>query len=625
MGVVVSEPRFRERLRYWFDNTMSKGTSALIGWLGLASVALVVTVTGLTLWLAPAETQDNPGAALWITLMRAMDPGAVAGDSGGRIFLMLMLVATLGGIFIVSALVGVLTAGLDSKLEELRKGRSHVVETGHTVILGWSDQVFTIVTQLIKAQASERRSRIAILADRDKVEMETELRQRIRDTGRTRVVCRTGSPTRPADLELVNPGGARSIVVLSPPTGDPDTHVIKTLLSIANRLRGRTCPPIVAAITRSQNLAAARLAGGPTAQIVDTDDVTSRLIVQSSRQSGVSVVCMDLLDFDGDEIYMRSDEALAGMRYGEALLAYSSGVLIGLRRAGGQVMLNPPMDTVIEPGDETLLIAADDTLVRLAAAPPPVDTAAIVPPVVTERTCERTLVLGWNRRGSKIIRHLDAYVTPGSMVDVAAEDVRAPAEPPLTRLTLNVKECDITDRYVLEALGIGLYDHVIVLSDDRIAQDHADSRTLVTLLHLRDMETELSDHYSIVSEMNDDGNRILAEVAKADDFVVSDRLISLLLTQMAENRHLAAVFGQLFDAGGSEIYLRPASDYVRTGIPVTFATVIESARRRGETAVGYRLGMDRDTKPAYGVVLDPEKSAAVCYAEGDQLITLAEE
>ena len=110
----------------------------------------------------------------------------------------------------------------------------------------------------------------------------------------------------------------------------------------------------------------ARLAGGPTAQIVDTDDVTSRLIVQSSRQSGVSVVCMDLLDFDGDEIYMRSDEALAGMRYGEALLAYSSGVLIGLRRAGGQVMLNPPMDTVIEPGDETLLIAADDTLVRLA-------------------------------------------------------------------------------------------------------------------------------------------------------------------------------------------------------------------------------------------------------------------
>ena len=60
-------------------------------------------------------------------------------------------------------------------------------------------------------------------------------------------------------------------------------------------------------------------------------------------------------------------------------------------------------------------------------------------------------------------------------------------------------------------------------------------------------------------------NRALAEVTRADDFIVSDRMTSLLLSQVAENKHLKAVFDDLFDPEGSEIYLRPASEYVAAG------------------------------------------------------------
>ena len=45
-------------------------------------------------------------------------------------------------------------------------------------------------------------------------------------------------------------------------------------------------------------------------------------------------------------------------------------------------------------------------------------------------------------------------------------------------------------------------------------------------------------------------NRALAEVTRADDFIVSDRLVSLLMAQVAENPQLNAVFADLFDAGG---------------------------------------------------------------------------
>ena len=59
-----------------------------------------------------------------------------------------------GGIFVVSTLVGLLVTGMNQRLELLRKGRSLVVETDHTVILGWSDQVYTVVSELVEANLS---------------------------------------------------------------------------------------------------------------------------------------------------------------------------------------------------------------------------------------------------------------------------------------------------------------------------------------------------------------------------------------------------------------------------------------------------------------------------------------
>jgi hypothetical protein len=149
---------------------------------------------------------------------------------------------------------------------------------------------------------------------------------------------------------------------------------------------------------------------------------------------------------------------------------------------------------------------------------------------------------------------------------------------------------------------------------------------LVTLLHLRDIADRGGYTFSIVSEMIDIRNRQLAEVTRADDFIVSDRLVSLLMTQISENRDLAAVFADLFDPAGSEIYLKPATDYVVPGYPVTFYTVVEAARRRGESAFGYRLRAHAgDATRSYGVVVNPDKSTLIEFSPGDNVIVLAED
>jgi hypothetical protein len=241
---------------------------------------------------------------------------------------------------------------------------------------------------------------------------------------------------------------------------------------------------------------------------------------------------------------------------------------------------------------------------------------------------ERTLILGWNARAARIIEQLDIYVAEGSTVDVVtdredAERAAAQLYPGLRRLTVSVKHGDNNDRNSLETLDLLAYDNMMVLSDDLLEPLTADSRVLVTLLHLRDMYAKRAPSGgrggSIVSEMRDERDRALAQLTKADDLVVSEQLVSLLMTQISENRHLESVFTDLFDPDGAELYVRPSSYYVRAVAGLTFATVVEAARRRGEVAIGYRLAQPGD---GHGIVLNPDKAATMPPI--DRLIVLAQ-
>jgi hypothetical protein len=164
---------------------------------------------------------------------------------------------------------------------------------------------------------------------------------------------------------------------------------------------------------------------------------------------------------------------------------------------------------------------------------------------------------------------------------------------------------------------------VLLAYSDRLSVNKADARTLVTLLHLRDIAERTGGQFSVVSEVLDEHNQSLAEVTRADDFVVSGKMSSMLLSQISENRELHTIFQDLFDATGPEIHLKPVTDYVTIGAPVNFYAVTESARRRNEIALGYRLiGRTNGPDGGDGMVLNPRKSNLVAFAPADRVIIL---
>jgi|WetSurMetagenome_2_1015567.scaffolds.fasta_scaffold21359_2 ion channel POLLUX/CASTOR len=629
------DPGFSDKLRYYFDNTLARGTIALIGWLAVISLVIIVIGAGILAIGGLHQTGEVPlsfGEAAWESLMRTLDAGTMGGDEGWG-FRWVMFFVTIGGVFIISTLIGILTSGLESKIEDLRKGRSLVIEKNHTIILGWTDQIFTIISELVEANANQKDACIVLLGDKDKIAMQDEVRGRIPNTKTTRIVARTGSPIDMEDLEIVSINTSKSIIILSPETDDPDSEVIKALLAIVNNPGRRNQPfHIVAEIRDPQNLGVSQMVGKDEVELVLVSSLIARIIAQTCRQSGLSVVYTELLDFGGDEIYFKNMDDLSGKTFAECALMFEDSTLIGLCPVVGNLQLNPPMETVISPGDQLIFISEDDDTVLLSKKQDiEIDETSIIHGNTETGRPERTLILGWNNRGLEIIRELDNYVPDGSEVLVVAEgdsirDLRKEDFNGLLHQNFTIQSGETTDRRLLDSLEIGTYHHVIILCySDTLSIQQADAETLVTLLHLRDISEKTGKVFSIVSEMLDIRNRNLADVTRADDFIVSNKLISLMLAQISENKQLNAVFTDIFDPDGSEIYLKKASRYIKLNQPVNFYSIVESAARLGEVAIGYRIkALANDPSRAYGVVVNPDKSNKITLNENDRIIVLAE-
>ena len=611
-------------VRYRFDNLMSKGLLSLIGLLTLVTAVFVLLMTVLVMLFSSYPVQgESVGEMIWFSLMHALDPGTVVGAEG-LAYRAIMLITTFGGLVFLAGLIGIVSGAFDTKVEELRKGRSRVIESDHTLILGWNSRVFSLVKEISLANLSRKKASIVILAAGDKVEMEDAVKEQVGRIGKTRVIVRSGDPMSLADLEIASHATARSIIILAADEAEnADLVTMKTALALVNNPnRPEQQYHIVAELQELENLERAQLVSAKEVKWILAGDVMSRIMVQTSRQSGLSQIFLDLLDFDGDEIYFTQRSQLVGKSYLQAQHEFSNATLIGVLR-DGDLALNPARTMKIKEGDQLIVIAPDDSLIRTSDSYA-FDKAAISNSKIAAPKPEKALILGQNENLPVILSELEQYVAKGSSVTLVSDQPKmtlAPSE----KLKVTFVSGDPTLRAVLDRVKVQSFDHIIVLASRELSAEESDAITLITLLQLRAIAAKSGKSFNIVTEMLDDKNRQLAESAEADDFIVSDQLIGLMMSQISENPDLAEVFGYLFSSEGSEISLHPASWYVKLGETVDMHVLIEAAAKRGETAIGYRKAdLESSQQNSYGVALNPEKVRRFKLVEGDKVIVLAE-
>ena len=319
---------------------------------------------------------------------------------------------------------------------------------------------------------------------------------------------------------------------------------------------------------------------------------------------------------------------MVGKTFNHALAAFPDCIPVGILGQDGGVQLNPPGETNIKNTDKLILIAEDDSEIRSDSSTASHDVEAMREPTpAASARPEHTLLVGWNRRGHIISQELSQHVALGSRLTIAAdtpdiENEIAELRLPSTNLEIELRRVNSTKRNELQELDIPSYDHIVVLGySDLLPPNAADARTIITLTHLRAILHESDRTTNVVSEIINAKNQQFAP-ANTQDFVVSNTLVSLVVTQASENEAVSAIMDDLLGAGGCQITLRPVSDFVDIDRPVNFYTVTEAARRQNQIAIGHRRVRKDRAPERHTVTLNPNKSELVKYEKSDTIAIL---
>lgn len=314
---------------------MSSGTKGMILWLAGVTVALIFAVS-LIEAIARVSIDGKELSfpeALWLSMLRTMDPGTM-GDGEGAFFRAASLLVTIGRVLVVSSLIGLLANGIADKLAELRRGRSPVMESGHTLILGWSPKIYAIISELTIANENQRHASIVVLAPLDKDEMQHDISARVPDMT-TRLVCRTGVPYELIDLDIAQPARAKSVIVLNTGGIDGDERDVDLFPQ------------------------------GDSGEFIVSERLTALIMAQLSENNELAPVFEDLLDEAGSELHLIpaanylqtgqvtgfADIVAAARSRGEVALGYQV-----TNETGVEVVINPRKDRLVTLGEADCVI-----------------------------------------------------------------------------------------------------------------------------------------------------------------------------------------------------------------------------------------------------------------------------
>ena len=627
----------QQQIRYRIDNALARGVWVVMIWLTVA-LLLCITTVGFATWawgIGPRDQPVNLPEAVWLALTRSLDPGTFGVDEGPR-FRIAGLVITLVGVLAVAAVIGLVSSAIDRRLDILRRGKSLVLEDGHTLILGASGKLSIVISELIEANRSKSRHPIVVLATEDKIALDELLQREIPERGTSKLVVRRGEPASLSDLRRVRPERAKAIIILRTEGPSGDAEVVKVAVAAVALRAGLPEIPIIAELEDPGTARALRQAMPGRVTTIVTKEAVARIAAQTARASGLGSVYQEILDFSGSEFYLKEvPESWVGRNFGEALTGSPDAMLVGILNRAGAAVLCPDFGQVIEADQRLVFIAEDDEALTLDDGLSDWSPTEQRSAVRGDDRIERTLLIGWNHVADRIAEEIDRHVAVGSTLnvlvnsEVEATECRESLEG-LRNQELSVAVGNTVDRDDLIAqLAPARFDHVVILcTHSGMTPIESDARALLALMHVRNYLSEQEREFGVrktnlVTEVMESQSVELAAIGRPDDFIVSQRLVSLMIAQLSENPSLKPVIQDVLDSHGAQIMMHAVEGYVEPGRTSCLA-LVEAVRSQGAVLIGWRVaeGRGRAEYLEGGIRVNPAKSEWVELSAEDSLIVL---
>ena len=645
---------FSMRIRYRIDNFMSKGSSSIfLALLALFMVGFIVMVIFRVIanYLIPDETLSGWMEIPWRVYVAVMEGSAAETDGDSNwAAKMSSIIGVMVGLVLFSSMVAFITSIFEAKLAELRRGRSLVLEKDHTLILGFGDRIIEIIRELIEANESEPDAAIVILAEDDKESMDNMIRDNISDFVTTRVITRSGVVTNIKNLKKVMAEEAKSIIIMnSAASWRPkeerklaDALVLKSIMSIIAVCDGEEHPPIICEIHSDRDRDLAENISNGTVKALNEVSVLSRMIAQLAlSRNGLSVVYSDMVGFDGNEFYFyQPDEGWGGpLTFGESTHRFKSSTPMGIHKADGEIILNPPPETSVSENDELIVFAEDDSTIYYFKEPVYNARVSEIPQTTITLRNQRVALLNWTPKTGIIMEKLCSYLPAGSELCTYVPEINEKMESfkenllsIYPELNISLNQMDFNDLNKLKEIDPQSFDSLLILSPGGATIEEMDAFVISLLIRIRQIlrNSGLSQWPKLITEVMDSENIDIILNSGVEDFMVSNQFVSQIMAQVSEEPLALDVYDDLFQAEGSELYIKPITYYFpfdgKESITVAYGECVHAAQLRGEVILGAQLHpRQKEKDKMFGISLIPDKNQEFTFTPEDGLIALAKD
>jgi hypothetical protein len=488
------------------------------------------------------------GSVKWL-----LTPNAVLTIENPQTLFLAVIVLVVGLVLFSGTIIALTTNAIKDYFHKKESGSGKVYLEDHIVVLNWNSKVPELVADLLFVESKE--VTLMILADIEKAFAEKQIfnalkktKKSVHDLSRINVLVKNGDPLLRSDLEDISIIHAEAILIMNKDAhhlikdgmSQSDLNVIKIVLGLG-QLKLPKQPTIVAEVkhieTKTKILMMKNVVAGlKSSRIIPIcfDRRLGQIIAQTIIEKYMEDVYLSLFSFDGSEIYLLEDTS-----FEHCLTMHTHAI---------------PLAEV----SNNLFVLSDNNQTKYLTKQNEHGPLTLKAKPITEKSVQEVYIIGKNNKLDFILEAFNSYEALHQS-KFQAEWVETARVKHLIE-KLNQKTEPVT---------------ILLLSDESVEPDALDANVIDTLIYIESNIKRKDAH--IIVELLDPKNDRLIKDFNIENTIISNKIISLLLSKLALFPETASFYEDLLTISPSEpgkddyaVLIKPANACFDETFPITF-------------------------------------------------------
>ena len=487
-----------------------------------------------------------------------LTPNAILEIQNTDLLFLAVTVLVIGMILFTGTIIALTTNALKEYFQKKKEGSGKIYLQDHIVILNWNNKVPELVADLV--HVDDKEIKVVILADVDKVQAEKQLLNAInknkhndKELSNLNVLVKSGDPLLYSELNDISIKEANSLLIMNKDMhssvikgmSKSDLNVIKVILSVG-RIKFENDPPIVAEIkmieTKEKIITMSKVVKTlheHKIMPICFDRRLGQIIAQTIICSKMEDVYLSLFSFDDSEVYH-----ISSMDFEDCLINNSHAIPITRYKKDLFVLsLNDNTKNIRknhEYRDKLLKIKEFNISSNLDV-----------------------FVVGTNNKLKFVMQSFKEYEKLYNS-EFKASYIEE------SKIKEMVKEINQSEKPAT----------IVLLSDELQETDSLDANVIDNLIYLQGKIKR--KNINIIVELLDPQNDHIIKDFDIENTIISNKIISLLLSKLALYKETAPFYENLLtiksDVTGKDdqnIFIIKAKDLLEEKLPLAFDSIKE--------------------------------------------------